>query len=77
MSDTVDTLGIFNEATGIMRNREERLASSAAVSAPTTPPAVGLASVVGDDQTGYWDGSQYHSYFLVGVSLLNGSDVMK
>ena len=77
MSDTADTLGIFNEATGMMRNREERLASTATANTPALPSSVGLASVIGDDQTGYWNGSGYQSYFLVGVSLLGGTDVLK
>ena len=77
MSDTADTLGIFNEVTGMMRNREERLASTTAASSPVLPSAVGLASVVGDDQSGYWNGGGYVSYFLVGTSLLGGTDVLK
>ena len=71
----MDMFGTLIEYVGDNRNREERLASTLASGAPGANQA--STSEVGDNQTGYWDGGGYQSYFLVGVSLLGGTGVLK
>ena len=72
----MDMMGELMEFVGDNRNREERLAHTVARRAPETAAADrGLPAV--SDVSGYWNGSGYVNYFLVGVSLLGGPDVLK
>ena len=71
----MDALGTLIEWVGDNRNREERLAHTAAAGVPAVVQA--STSDVGDSQTGYWSGGGYQNYFLVGTSLLGGTDVLK
>lgn len=72
-----DVQNLLTQAEGMRRDRIEKIGpSDVARSAPETTAADSGGSAV-SDVSGYWNGSGYQSYFLVGISLLGGTDVLK
>ena len=70
-----DEQSAWLEVVAVLRNRTDRVDTTNAAGQPAAH--IASPSAGGDSQTGYWNGSGYQSYFLVGISLLGGTDVLK
>jgi len=67
----------FTEFITQERNRTERRIAAQSAQVQTITAAQTQALSVGSDDGGYWNGAAYVQYFVLGKSLLGGSDVLR